>query len=59
VSYTPSSVEVGFSRVVARLLYLVSKMSCTSVVQAACQCHEATDEDDFKILVAHVGGWRS
>ena len=54
-----SAVEVGPSRVAARLLSLAPKMSCTFGVQAACQYHEATHEDDCKTVVAHAGGWRS
>jgi hypothetical protein len=45
--------------VVARLLFLALKMSCALTIQAAIQCHEVTDDDDFKTVVAQDGGWRS
>jgi hypothetical protein len=56
VSDCLSAVEVGSSRVAARLLFLVPTVPCTSVVQAVGQCHEATGDGDFKIVVAHAGG---
>jgi hypothetical protein len=34
-------------------------MSCVFALQAACQCHEATDDGDYKIVVVHAGGWYS
>ena len=54
-----SAVEVGPSRVAARLLSLAPTMSCASGILAACQCHEVTDDGDIKIVVAHTGGRRS
>jgi hypothetical protein len=58
VSECLSAVEVGSSRVAARLLFLVPTVSCIFVVQTIGQCHEATDDGDFEIVVAHAGGWR-
>jgi hypothetical protein len=58
VSDCLSAVEVGSSRVAARLLFLVVTVSCISAVQAVGQCHEATDDGDSKIVVAYAGGWR-
>jgi hypothetical protein len=58
VSDCLSAVEVGSSRMATRLMFLVLMVSCISDVQAACQCHEATDDGDIKIVVAHAGGWR-
>jgi hypothetical protein len=53
------AVEEGSSHVAARLLFLALTMSCVSTIQAAIQCHEVTDDGDFKIVVAQAGGWRS
>jgi hypothetical protein len=58
VSDCLSAMEVGSSHVAARLLFLVSTVSCISVVQAASQCHKETGDGDFKIMVAHASGWR-
>jgi hypothetical protein len=58
VSDCLSAVEVGPSRMAARLMFLVPTVSCISVVQAVGQCHKATDDGDFEIVVAHAGGWR-
>jgi hypothetical protein len=49
---------VGSSRVATSLLFLVPTVSCISAAQAAGQFHEVTDDGDFKIVVAHAGGWR-
>ena len=54
-----AAVEVGSSCVAARLLSLAPTMSCASGVLAACRCHEAMDDGDFKIVVAHASGRRS
>jgi hypothetical protein len=43
----------------ARLLFLIPTMSCASVLQAVCQCHETADDGDNKIVVAHAGGQQS
>jgi hypothetical protein len=51
-----SAVEVGSSRVATRLLFLVPMMSCISIGQAVDQC-QATDDGDYKIVVAHASGW--
>jgi hypothetical protein len=53
------AVEAGSSGVATRLLFLDPTMLCVSALQAAGQCHEATDDGDYKIVVAHVGRWRS
>jgi hypothetical protein len=52
-----STVGVEPSRVAARILLLVLAMSCASVLYAAYQCHEATGDGDYKIMVAHVDIW--
>jgi hypothetical protein len=54
-----SAVEVGFSRLAVRLLFLAPTMSCASAVQAVGWCHEAADDGDYKIVVAHAGERRS
>jgi hypothetical protein len=40
----------------ARLLLLVPALLSASILWAACQCLEATDDGDYKIVVAHAGG---
>jgi hypothetical protein len=53
------AVEAGSSGVAARLLFLDPTISCVSALQAAVQCYEATDDGEYKIVVAHAGGWYS
>jgi hypothetical protein len=53
-----SAVEVDPSRVDTGLLFLVPTRSSTSILQAAYKHHEAADDVDYKIVVAHVGGRR-
>jgi hypothetical protein len=56
---TSQAVEAGSFGMVVRLLFLDPTMSCVSALQAAGQCHEATDDGDYKIMVVHAGGWQS
>jgi hypothetical protein len=51
-SMTASTVGMGYSRVVAGLLFPVPTRSCASILQATCKHHEVTHDGGFKIMVA-------